>query len=87
MSRIITPSEVAQQLDVTEADLAFWRGAGLGPVWLQFGEHAIRYVDDAVHAWVIGQLEQTEPTLHVSSSENQSTTLQTEQLPGIDSDT
>ncbi len=85
MSRIITPSEVAQQLDVTEADLAFWRGAGLGPVWLQFGEHAIRYVDDAVHAWVIGQLDHPEPTVSVTSSEASTVPLQKEPLPGIDS--
>lgn len=83
MSRIITPSEVAQQLNVTESDLAFWRGAGLGPVWLKFGQGAVRYVDEEVHRWVIAQLTDPNPTLCISSSEDVSVPLQTEQLPDI----
>ncbi|MBO0596957.1 hypothetical protein I2485_07035 [Nesterenkonia sp. E16_7] len=86
MSRIITPSEVAAQLNVTESDLAFWRETGLGPVWLKIEPDTIRYVDSAVHRWVIGQILDPELTLDVTSSEDLPTPLQTEVLPGVDSD-
>lgn len=85
MSRIITPSEVAEQLDVTEADLAYWRSLGLGPGWLTIKPDTIRYVDSTVHQWVIGQLDDPAPTLTVTSSEEEVTPLQTDPLPGVDS--
>lgn len=86
MSRIITPSEVAEQLDVTESDLAYWRSLGLGPVWLTIKPDTIRYIDSKVHQWVMGQLDDPSPTLEVSSSEEIAVPLQTDPLPGVDSD-
>ncbi|MBO0596770.1 hypothetical protein I2485_14930 [Nesterenkonia sp. E16_7] len=85
MSRIITPSEVAEQLNVTEDDLAFWRGAGLGPVWLNIEPDTIRYLDSKVHQWLVGQLDHPAPTLNVTSSDDGAAPLQKEQLPDVDS--
>ena len=85
MPRIITPSEVANQLNVAESDLAAWRNSGLGPVWLNIEPNTIRYVDTAVHRWVIGQLDHPTPTLHVTRSDEDTTPLQNEQLPDVDS--
>ena len=67
MSRIITPSEVAEQLDVSEEDLAYWRSIGLGPVWLTIEPDTIRYVDSTVHQWIIGQVKDPETTLRAAA--------------------
>ncbi len=83
MSRIITPSEVAEQLNITEEDLATWRAAGLGPVWLRIEPDTIRYVDSAVHRWLIGQCNHPAPTIRVTRSDDETAPLQTEQLPDI----
>lgn len=83
MSRIITPSEVAEQLNITEEDLAAWRAAGLGPVWLRIEPDTIRYVDAMVHTWVMGQCHHPEPTINVTRSDDEAAPLQTEQLPDI----
>lgn len=85
MSRIITPSEVAEQLDVSEEDLAYWRSLGLGPVWLTIEPDTIRYVDSTVHQWIIGQVKDPQTTLRVSSSDVVSAPLQKERLPDVDS--
>lgn len=85
MSRIITPSEVAAQLNVTEEDLAFWRETGLGPVWLKIEPDTVRYVDSSVHRWVMGQILDPSPTLAVTSSDEVPPPLQNEQLPDVDS--
>lgn len=83
MSRIITPSEVAEQLNITEEDLATWRAAGLGPVSMSIEPDTIRYVDSAVHRWLIGQCDHPDSTIHVQRSDENAAPLQTEQLPHI----
>ncbi|WP_300345588.1 hypothetical protein [Nesterenkonia sp.] len=84
MSRIITPSEAAQQLDVTEEDLSFWRDRGLGPRWIKLGKTTVRYVDTAVYEWVIGQLSDAAPVLTVEASDELELDLQKETLPDVD---
>lgn len=85
MTQLITPSDVAHQLDVTEADLEFWRSVGLGPAWMQLGSTAIRYVDAEVHHWVIGQHQHPEAVLNVVCSDDEAEGLQTESLLTVDS--
>lgn len=84
MSRIITPSEVAQQLDVSESDLSFWRDNALGPRWIKLGKSTIRYVDSAVHDWLIGQLKEPTPVLTVEVRNEAESALQRETLPDVD---
>ncbi|MCL1599154.1 MAG: helix-turn-helix domain-containing protein [Actinomycetia bacterium] len=52
MSRLLTPGELAEYLQVTEATLADWRYRGKGPRYVKVGR-LVRYSqEDDVDTWL-----------------------------------
>lgn len=51
MERLLTLSEVADQLGVPEASLRYWRHAGTGPPSIKVGRH-VRYRPADIDVWL-----------------------------------
>lgn len=75
MCVLLTPSEVAEQLGVTEVELLRWRERGLGPRSLKLGEHTLRFVSADVVTWVLEQSTADNPVLEVAIPDEQSEAL------------
>lgn len=55
MDDILTPTEVAQLLKVSEKTLRKWRKQGYGPRWFKLGQartSSVRYRREAVNAYL-----------------------------------
>lgn len=51
MIALLTPEQVAEQLQVSPKTLANWRSDGVGPAFLKVGKYA-RYEPEAVDAYI-----------------------------------
>lgn len=52
--RILTPSQVADLLQISESRLRAWRYAGNGPPFIRLGDKGagVRYFEDDVFRWL-----------------------------------
>lgn len=48
---LISPQSVERKYEVSTADLARWRRAGIGPQYYGIGARLIRYGTDDLHEW------------------------------------
>jgi len=55
MAMLLTPKEVARQLNVSVRTLHEMRRMSYGPAWLRINRKTIRYVSDDVVTWIKGQ--------------------------------
>jgi len=63
MSKLLTPGELAQRLQVSIDTLQRWRSQGKGPTCLRLScgkKGAIRYKEEAVERW-LKSLEEEDP--------------------------
>lgn len=49
---LITPAELAAELNVTPETLRRWRKAGTGPDWIRVGDRFVRYPREGVQEWL-----------------------------------
>jgi len=52
MDQLLTPADVAEQLQKPEKTLANWRSQGIGPKFLKLENGSIRYEPAAVSDWL-----------------------------------
>lgn len=53
LTKLLTPADLAEHLDVSAGTLANWRSAGTGPKYVRLSG-VIRYRVDAVEKWIAG---------------------------------
>lgn len=53
LTKLLTPADLAEHLDVSAGTLANWRSAGTGPTYIRLSG-VIRYRVDAVEKWITG---------------------------------
>ena len=54
-SDVLTPEEVATELQVSERKLAEWRRDGIGPPWVAYSRKIVRYNREKFDAWLATQ--------------------------------
>ena len=54
-SDVLTPEEVAAELQVSLRKLAEWRRDGIGPPWVAYSRKIIRYNREKFDAWLATQ--------------------------------
>jgi predicted DNA-binding transcriptional regulator AlpA len=54
---MISPSKLADELDVTESALAKWRCDGTGPPFCKLGYKVVRYPRSTVEAWKLKRVK------------------------------
>jgi len=52
LATLLTPQEVAAQLNISVRQLHTMRRNGQGPDWLQLNKRTVRYVSDDVVQWL-----------------------------------
>jgi predicted DNA-binding transcriptional regulator AlpA len=57
MEHLLTPSEVAQYLGMSVAQLAQLRYTGKGPTYLALSPRKIRYTEAALRAWLASRAQ------------------------------
>lgn len=50
---LLSPAELAAELDVTTETLRRWRKAGTGPAWFRLGDRFVRYQRDDIRTWLV----------------------------------
>lgn len=55
-SRLLTPAETADLLQISERTLENWRGRGHGPPHTRLTKRSIRYRERDVRSWIDAQL-------------------------------
>lgn len=57
-SDLLTPSQLAERLNVNERTLSEWRIRGYGPAYIRLGKSA-RYRTESVETWLLAQERQS----------------------------
>ena len=54
--KLLTQREASKVLNVAERTLEGWRQRGTGPAFVRLSARAIRYMDEALRAWVAARV-------------------------------
>ena len=63
MDQLLTPKQVAEQLNVDRQTLYNWRKRGMGPSFVKIGYKMIRYDPVALEEWITGQGDKKDETI------------------------